>query len=334
MGKIKYTLISMLAVCLTAGGVFAAWTFTENSAFEEEKVDVNVSTEALGGLEFDYVSVKFDANGGVYDDGSTSKSITSRKYQSVNSIQYNELFPDYSYFPTNGNLVFSHWSKEQTNGKYFSFDNGFDEDDILYAQYVEPTNPAIYKNFDEDGIEDELVGYFTFNKNTEYHMRNFIATGMKNHSNNKRGFHYVVKYNNQEYKVLATKDLNQGGYVVNKGWDYLVNGLYNIYFDPTKVPNTNIGSGDLGWSLYGDKCFFEPQYNYRLAGNPVASDAEGGWSDPSPNPISFSYETTSEDGLTKTYSINKVVFPFYEKEGDSDTPCHHSFGKHQCDARL
>ena len=83
MGKLKYSLISLLAVCLTAGGVFAAWSFSDGIE-NPDPVDVNVSTEGLGGMEFMQVNIKFDANGGTYKDGSTEKSIVSKKYQAKN----------------------------------------------------------------------------------------------------------------------------------------------------------------------------------------------------------------------------------------------------------
>ena len=79
MGKLKYTVLGLITMCLTAGGVFAAWKFSENSLNLPEDIDVNLSTEELGGLEFDYVSVKFDANGGVFAGGDTEKSIFSKK---------------------------------------------------------------------------------------------------------------------------------------------------------------------------------------------------------------------------------------------------------------
>lgn len=327
MGKLKYSLISLLAVCLTAGGVFAAWTFSEGIIENPDPVGVDVSTEGLGGMEFMHVNVKFDANGGQFPDGTTEKSVTSKKYQAITADAYTSLFKTYADFPTKQvegqTRYFSNWSVNPGDDStdYFSFDNGFTEDDTLYAIYVPSTNPAIYKNFDDASLDDELLGYLRVNSGSEYYMRNFIATGMKNHSNNKRGFHYVIKQGATEYKVLASKTLNKStyGFQINQGTDYLVNGLYNIYFDATKTPNEGTTSGDLGWFVYGGKAFFEPQYNYRLVGNPVASntaDENGntGWSDPSPNPVTFRYVSTSADGKTKNYVIDRVDFPFWEGE--------------------
>lgn len=321
MGKLKYSLISLLAVCLTAGGVFAAWQFTDGTIENPDPVGVDVSTEGLGGMEFMQVNVKFDANGGQFPDGTTEKSVTSKKYQAITADAYTFLFKTYADFPTKQvdgqTWYFSNWSVNPGNDTtdYFSFDNGFTEDDTLYAVYVPSTNPAIYRNYDDVSIEDELLGYLRVNSGSEYYMRNFIATGMKNHSKNTRGFHYVIKQGNSEYKILASRSLDKStyGFQINQGTDYLVNGLYNIYFDPTKTPNEGTTSGDLGWFVYGGKAFFEPQYNYRLVGNPVAKGNDG-WADPSPNPVTFRYVSTSADGKTKNYVIDRVDFPFWEGE--------------------
>ena len=320
MAKTKFTLISLLAMCLTAGGVFAAWTFADDPIENPDPVGVDVSTEGLGGMEFMHVTVKFDANGGVFPDRTTVQSLTSKKYQAISADAYTTLFPDFSYFPTKnvaGEIYrFSNWSVGPNSTDYFSFDNGFDEDSTLYAQYVPATYPAIYKSTDTN-FESPL-GFFKVNSGTEYHLRNFIATGMKNHSAQNRGFHYVIKDGTNTYDIKASQSYtnNTHGYSFTEGRDYLVNGLYNIYFDPNKSPLVNDGSGDLGWLVYGGKAFFEPQYNYRLVGNPVASNSDdpSGWADPSPNPVTFKYVSTSQDGLTKNYLIDRVDFPFYEGE--------------------
>lgn len=195
MAKTKFTLISLLAMCLTAGGVFAAWTFADDPIENPDPVGVDVSTEGLGGMEFMHVTVKFDANGGVFPDRTTVQSLTSKKYQAISADAYTTLFPDFSYFPTKnvaGEIYrFSNWSVGPNSTDYFSFDNGFDEDSTLYAQYVPATYPAIYKSTDTN-FESPL-GFFKVNSGTEYHLRNFIATGMKNHSAQNRGFHYVIK---------------------------------------------------------------------------------------------------------------------------------------------
>ena len=47
MGKLKYSLISLLAVCLTAGGVFAAWTFSDANYNSSEDVDIGVNSGLL-----------------------------------------------------------------------------------------------------------------------------------------------------------------------------------------------------------------------------------------------------------------------------------------------
>lgn len=320
MAKTKFTLISLLAMCLTAGSVFAAWSFLEGSLENIEPVDTNVSTEGFSGFEFMHVTVKFDANGGAFPDGSTVQSLISKKYQAISADAYTTLFPDFSYFPTknvDGEIYrFSNWSVGPKTTDYFSFDNGFDEDSTLYAQYVPATYPAIYKSTDTN-FESPL-GFFKVNSGTEYHLRNFIATGMKNHSAQNRGFHYVIKDGTNTYDIKASQSYtnNTHGYSFTEGRDYLVNGLYNIYFDPNKSPLVNDGSGDLGWLVYGGKAFFEPQYNYRLVGNPVASNSDdpSGWADPSPNPVTFKYVSTSANGLTKNYLIDRVDFPFYEGE--------------------
>lgn len=354
MGKLKYTLISLLAVCLTAGGVFAAWSFSEGSIENPDPVGVDVSTEGLGGMEFMHVNIKFDANGGVYSGGETVKSITSKKYQAIASDAYTAAFGSYTDFPTKTvegeQWCFSNWSttvsgvkineKGEEEHDYVSFDAGFEEDTTLYAIYVPSTNPAIYKDYDEIGKEDELLSYFRYNKQDdkysdqeEYYLRNFIATGLKNHSKNSntntRGFHYVIKYENTSWPVLATFS---GTYTNNEvpgadefniveGKDYVINGLYNVYFNKDKITSTNYSDPSnghtLGWKLYGDVSFFEAQYNYRLVGNPVASNTNGGWADPSPNPVCFSYVNKSTNSYGQTvreYEIQRVDFPFHDGE--------------------
>lgn len=330
MEKLKYSLISLLAVCLTAGGVFAAWSFSEGDLEQLEEVTVNVSTEGLGGMEFTHVNVRFDANGGSYSDDTTIKTLLCKKHQSISSDTYNTLFANFSCFPTkkvgNETYYFSNWSTSPKGTDYFSFDNGIEEDCTYYAQYSPSSNPAIYKSTDLNNP----LGYFKLNSGTEYYMRNFVATGMKNHSNNNRGFHYVIKYEDMLYNILSSKSFtnNKYNYSFDQNKDYLVDGLYNIYFDKNKNADNELNddSGTIGWVLYGGKALFEPQYNYRLVGNPVASDNENGWKDPSPNPISFKYDSTSNNGLTKTYIIDRVDFPFYDGETRDFKPYIANFG--------
>lgn len=320
MGKLKYSLISLLAVCLTAGGVFAAWSFSEGSIENPESPDVNISTEGLGGMEFDYISVKFDANeetysGACFDNNIdiTEKTITSKKGQSVNAPQYLEKFPNYNAFPSCGDRVFSHRSTVMNADvndpdEYFTFDVGFSTDVTLYAQYVDKTNPAIYKKYSDTSFE--LMGYLTKHSGTQWHIKNFIVEEMAHYSTETRSYSYTIEYNDIKYDLKSVS--NSSGYLnstykIQYGKDYVVKGLYNVFFDPNKVTYESADSGTLGWILYGGKAYFQPLYNYRLKGNPVA-DGDDGWTS-NKNQISFRW--SHDDGDQKVYVIDKVYFPKY-----------------------
>lgn len=321
MGKLKYSLISLLAVCLTAGGVFAAWQFTDGTIENPDPVDVNVSTEGLKDLEFQYVSIKFDPGVGVFPNDNQQTEIINIKGSALKQTDYNTIFPDYSYMPVvmeedTVTHYFSHWKEKNGDENYvYYLDETLNEDKVFEAVYVSADNPLMYTYDVKTNRLLNVVGAFTFNKEinddrsfsgAEYKLVNFISTGRKSYSQT-RDFCYAVNYNGKTYKALSTTNTQDLGTVI--GSDYVYDGLYDVFFRYNKNNESNV-TNDGSWWIFGDYMTFSRKYNYELIGNPSGTWAVG------KNPISLGYLSENEDltdannpKLIKNYMCEKVYFP-------------------------
>lgn len=322
MGKLKYSLISLLAVCLTAGGVFAAWTFSDGIYNSSENVDVGVNSGFLPAdrYEFNEVKITFNSGRGEFPNDLTSLSMNNPKSQSIDVDEYNKIFKDFDSYPVvkdqNGNptAYFSHWvDANKINDDGYHFDEALNEDTTFVAQYVPANNPVLCKKT-ESGIEK--LRYFTINNDTSYSgnefmISNFIVSapdrnGWGNQSTVNRSFEYVVLFdsnddgNLEEFSTLNKLNVNDDDTletVQNK--DYIYNGLYTIFF---RAETNN----DSSWKIYGGNTFFQRDYNFELVGTPA-----GSWDVSSPDAPKFGYiNTITEYGVEKkVYKINKAYFP-------------------------
>ena len=321
MGKLKYSLISLLAVCLTAGGVFAAWQFTDGTIENPDPVDVDVSTEGLKDLEFQYVSIKFDPGVGEFPKEDQQTEIINIKGSALKQTDYYTIFPDYSYMPVvmeedTITHYFSHWKEKNSDeSDVYYLDQNLNEDKVFEAVYVTADSPLMYTCDVETNSLLSVVGAFTFNKEivddrnfsgAEYKLVNFISTGRKSYSQT-RDFYYAVYYNGKIYKALSTTNSQDLGTGI--GSDYVYDGLYDVFFRFNKNNESNV-TNDGSWWIFGDYMTFSRKYNYELIGNPSGTWAVG------KNPISLGYLSENEDlsdannpKLIKNYMCEKVYFP-------------------------
>lgn len=315
MGKLKYTLISLLAVCLTAGGVFAAWTFSDANYNSSENVDIDVNSGFLPAdrYEFNEVQITFHAGqDGTYSDGTKERSFTNMKSQSLDLDKYNNLFQNLADFPSikdgQGNIThyFSHWiDANEINDDGYHFDEALSRDTTLVAQYVSADSPVICKLYPNGDIEE--LAYFRINTNSEggveeYQVNNFVVSSddrnsWGNQEENPRDYKYIVKHGSSDPEdyIYTLNTLASGVLETINGMDYIYNGLYTVFYRPN-------GSTSDSWKLYGGRTFFQRDYNFEIVGTPA-----GNWDINSPSAPKFGYVKTENN--KKTYKIDKVYFP-------------------------
>lgn len=317
MGKLKYSLISLLAVCLTAGGVFGAYVFSNNTIYNPEdfSVEGNPNLLPVDRYEFSEVQISFNAGQGKFLNGDTYVTMNSPKSQSIDLDEYNRIFNNFDSYPVvkdqNGNITayFSHWvDANKINDDGYHFDEAINEDTTFVAVYVPKNNPVLCKKI---GDNIEKLHYFTINTETsftggdEFKISNFIVSevdrnGWGNQSTVNRSFQYVVLFDDDgdgeptTYSTLNAMSDGELGTMPQK--DYIYNGLYTVFF-------RDIVNDDVSWQIYGGNTFFQRDYNYEIVGTPA-----GNWDVSSPNAPKFGYVNTDNNGI-KTYKITKAYFP-------------------------